>query len=98
MGPRALAILAASFYAAAAQADCTCRFAGEDFALGTIACIQTNEGPKLARCDMSQNVTSWTFSRDGCEVSLIIPPPPDADLHPVSLTATGSDRKDSRED
>lgn len=41
---------------------CQCRFQGQRYELGEIACIRS----KLARCDMFLNNTTWTFLSDSC--------------------------------
>lgn len=51
--------------AAPAQADCTCRALGRDFALGSTICLPAG----LMRCEMSTNVTSWTPLGRGCPES-----------------------------
>jgi len=45
---------------------CTCRFRGEDYQIGETACLKGPQGPRLARCDMTLNNTSWIFLDDGC--------------------------------
>jgi len=47
-------------------ADCYCRAAGRMFAVGQNVCLRTPDGPRLARCDMVLNVTSWIFSEIPC--------------------------------
>ncbi|MEJ1159249.1 hypothetical protein [Prosthecomicrobium sp. N25] len=49
-----------------AQADCTCRALGRDFALGQTACLRVGDRSRLARCDMALNNTSWTFIDESC--------------------------------
>ena len=61
--------------AARAAPDCQCRSAGRFFNQGDLVCIGTNQGPKLGRCDMSQNVSTWTVVSDGCPSALMIPLP-----------------------
>ena len=53
---------------------CTCRYAGAKFSVGTVTCIHTPTGDRLARCDMVLNNTSWTFLRDGCPISRRLAP------------------------
>ena len=48
---------------------CSCRANGRNYELGERACIATPAGPRLARCAMVQNVTSWALESEGCEVS-----------------------------
>lgn len=62
--------------AASAGPDCRCRSNNGFFNQGDIACIHTNQGLKLARCDMSQNVTTWTVVGDSCPQALMTPLPP----------------------
>jgi hypothetical protein len=52
--------------ASRAEANCTCRFAGGDVKEGQTACIKTANGPSLARCEKSQNVTSWKNLNQPC--------------------------------
>jgi hypothetical protein len=52
----------------AAQADCTCLTSDGAVKEGQTACLKTADGPRLARCGKSQNVTSWFFSDERCEV------------------------------
>jgi hypothetical protein len=55
--------------ASAAQADpnCTCRAAGGvTAALGETVCIGTPSGPRMARCEMVLNNTSWKFLEAPC--------------------------------
>jgi hypothetical protein len=49
---------------------CSCRANGRSYEPGERACIATPAGPRLARCVLVQNVTSWALEADeGCEVS-----------------------------
>jgi hypothetical protein len=49
-----------------ARADCTCRAAGKAYELGQTACLTVGGSPRLARCEMALNNTSWTFLPDAC--------------------------------
>lgn len=50
-----------------AGADCRCRGSdGTFFQQGELACIRTAKGPRLARCEMVLNNSSWTVVRDDC--------------------------------
>lgn len=50
-----------------AEADCRCRGSdGTLFQQGELACIKTAKGPRLARCEMVLNNSSWTVVRDDC--------------------------------
>jgi hypothetical protein len=50
-------------------ADCTCRAAGQNIHVGETTCLATASGPRLAICDMQQNVTSWRFLTAPCPAS-----------------------------
>lgn len=53
----ALVVVGAIAVAPAALADCTCRGRdGTAVELGGTICLNTTEGPRLARCEMVQNV------------------------------------------
>ncbi len=52
-----------------AKKNCTCRFMGKKFELGTTICIKTPKGPRLARCEMNLNNTSWKTSLSPCHVA-----------------------------
>ncbi len=52
-----------------ARIPCSCRYAGTKFTVGTVTCLHTPKGARLARCDMVLNNTSWTFLKDGCPIS-----------------------------
>ncbi len=62
-------LLVATNGPAAADIDCRCRAAGQSYELGAVVCLKMANGARLARCDMAQNVTSWTFLSDGCPVA-----------------------------
>ncbi|MBV9079064.1 MAG: hypothetical protein JO048_16495 [Methylobacteriaceae bacterium] len=64
-----VAVLALASGAALAQpwVPCECRYRGERFELGSVMCLaDPNGGTMLARCDMSQNVTTWTVLGKSC--------------------------------
>lgn len=51
--------------------ECRCRGSdGQIFHEGDLACIKTAKGPKLARCEMALNNTTWTVVRDDCPTAL----------------------------
>jgi hypothetical protein len=52
-----------------ARAECTCRFPGGSVKEGQSVCIKTPNGPKLARCEKVQNVTSWKFLEQSCPIT-----------------------------
>lgn len=65
---------------ARSQADiqCTCRYAGQSYALGTCLCIsRPGTGPQYACCGMVLNNTSWTFREGGCPVAMSVPVEPE---------------------
>ena len=69
-----LALLGAIAVAPAALADCTCRGRdGTAVELGGTICLNTTEGPRLARCEMVQNVSSWRTTGDSCPTVLLSP-------------------------
>ncbi len=49
--------------------NCTCRYAGQSYALDTCVCIVTPQGARMACCGMVVNNTSWKFTRNGCPVA-----------------------------
>lgn len=63
-----LCLLMASSVALAGP-NCTCRYAGADFSLGSCTCITISGKSKLACCDMVINNTSWKFGEGTCPVS-----------------------------
>lgn len=76
-------LLCAVSMAPTAQADCKCLYAGGEVKQGETACIKTVAGPRLARCEMVLNNSSWTVLDKACNIeqSLILPP-----LHPDALS------------
>ena len=69
-----------------AAADCRCRGSdGRTFGLGDLACIKTAKGPRLARCEMALNNSSWTIVRDDCPSAMATPVP---SFSVVTATAT----------
>jgi hypothetical protein len=60
----ATALLAGA--ASPASADCTCRGPGIVAHHGETVCLRTPAGPRLARCEMMLNNSSWTFLPDPC--------------------------------
>ncbi len=56
--------------------NCTCRYGGQSFALGTCVCIVTPNGARVACCDMVLNNTSWTFTGNGCPIAIVPDPMP----------------------
>jgi hypothetical protein len=69
-----------------AAADCRCRGSnGTLFQQGELACIKTAKGPRLARCGMILNNSSWTVVRDDCPTAMATPL---ADAMPIGRIAT----------
>lgn len=56
-------------FADRAMANCTCRAEGRSFELGTTMCLKSPQGPRLARCEMALNNTSWRWLQEGCPVT-----------------------------
>ena len=70
----------------AAAIDCTCRAPGRRVELGATACLPTPNGPRLARCVMDVNITSWQNLDLPCPVSSA--PEPAPTRRTASLAAT----------
>ena len=64
-----LALFAATPNAVRGQTNCTCRYAGQSFALSTCACIVMPNGVQRACCGMVLNNPSWNFTGDVCPVA-----------------------------
>ncbi|MCK6430961.1 MAG: hypothetical protein L6R19_26190 [Alphaproteobacteria bacterium] len=56
-------------------ADCTCRYDGRSYEFGTVVCLRTPQGLRLARCGMVQNNTFWDYLDQPCPLAS---PTPDA--------------------
>jgi hypothetical protein len=70
----AIVISAAGALPALGDPDCRCRGSdGQIFHEGDLACIKTAKGPKLARCEMALNNTTWTVVRDDCPTAMATP-------------------------
>ena len=68
------ALLPAQAFAQAAvvgEPHCTCRAKDKRVELGERLCLQTAEGPRIAICIKNQNLTYWSFTRDGCALSAL---------------------------
>jgi len=80
--PRLLALLGFAIATlapagASAEIQCTCRYAGQSYALGTCLCIdRPGAGPQYACCGMVLNNTSWEFSDKGCPTAMSEPAEP----------------------
>lgn len=75
-----LALVGASLLAlipapAVADPDCTCRGpGGRLFHQGETTCLPSPDGPRLARCAMALNNTSWAYTKERCEpVARLLP-------------------------
>ena len=66
-----LGVLSAS---ATAGPNCTCRYKGENYQIGDVACILG----QLKRCEMQLNNTSWKTLSDGCPQASLDPEAQDA--------------------
>lgn len=53
---------------------CRCRFAGRDYRLGDLVCLNMPSGKVLARCDLEQNNTSWVATDTPCTISHSVMP------------------------
>ena len=60
--------IAAMFAASPASADdkCTCRALGKNYELGSVVCLRTPCGFRLATCGTVLNNTAWHFSETPC--------------------------------
>ncbi|MCB1499485.1 MAG: hypothetical protein KDK07_06795 [Bauldia sp.] len=63
----ALIFTSALVPASMAAADCTCRARdGVSLRLGETVCLNTANGPRLARCEMVLNNSSWKVTEEDC--------------------------------
>lgn len=53
--------------------DCTCRYFGVNYRLGETVCLRGPEGPRLARCSMVLNNTTWQSLERSCPTSARAP-------------------------
>jgi len=59
---------------APAESKCSCRYAGQSYALGACVCIdRPGVGQQYACCGMVLNNTSWQFSDKGCPTAMSEP-------------------------
>jgi hypothetical protein len=65
---RILTALATILFVHEAQAQCTCIYAEGTVKEGETACIWSEKGKTLARCEKVQNVTSWKNLDRPCPV------------------------------
>ncbi len=52
-----------------AKKNCTCRFMGRKYALGVMLCLKTPNGPRMARCELNLNNTSWKPTSTPCNIA-----------------------------
>ena len=86
MNSRAMGLVATPV---AGGRNCTCRYFGQDFSLGTTVCLKGPDGPRLARCAMNQNNTSWKVLEQSCPSAGLEPGSGQAAISPH--TGTWSD-------
>ena len=55
---------------------CACLANGRSYVLGERVCLKTPSGFRVAECRMSQNVMSWAFQPEACDVSAQLPHSP----------------------
>ncbi len=48
------------------EIECTCRANGANYRLGDQVCLSTATGPRLAVCEMAQNMTNWGVTKNLC--------------------------------
>jgi hypothetical protein len=68
-GAVVLSLVAAAPDAVRGEPNCTCRYAGQSYALETCVCIVTPGVARVACCDRVLNNTSWTFTGAHCPVA-----------------------------
>ena len=65
------------------EPQCTCRYAGQSYALEACVCLATPGGARMACCGQVLNNSSWTFTGDGCPVAAA--PADDQDQYRAAL-------------
>lgn len=66
LGIAALAVTLSLPVAGSSAADCQCRANGAAFRQGETACLALPDGPRLARCEMVLNNSSWKILDQAC--------------------------------
>jgi len=61
-----LAVLFVSANNPALAVDCTCRYYGQSYGLGTEICFKTPTGYRMAKCNLVLNNTSWQIGNRSC--------------------------------
>ena len=51
--------------------NCTCRYEDAEVEEGKTACIRTNNGMRMARCERVLNNTSWKFLEQPCPYAVL---------------------------
>lgn len=69
-------------------ASCICRAQGQDHELGATICLRGPRGPRIAKCVMVLNNTSWKFTNAPC--ALAEASPRTAKRLPVAWLVTGN--------
>ncbi len=77
-------VLAAMSAAALAGPKCTCRYQGENYNIGEVACILG----ELKQCEMALNNTSWRTLSEGCPQAKLPQSKPKAGLQASALNPT----------
>ncbi|MBY8915592.1 hypothetical protein KUG85_01385 [Nitratireductor sp. L1-7-SE] len=65
-GIAALAVALSLPVAGASAAECQCRANGSAFRQGETTCLALPDGPRLARCEMVLNNSSWKILDQAC--------------------------------
>jgi hypothetical protein len=74
---RILTTLVTLFFTQQACAQCTCIYAEGTVKEGETACIWSEKGKTLARCEKVQNVTSWKLLDQPCPLNQSAIPTPE---------------------
>lgn len=78
----ASAVVLAIFTASAlAGPNCTCRYKGENYQIGEVACILG----ELKQCEMALNNTSWRTLSEGCPQAQLPQSKPEAGFRTLAL-------------
>ena len=86
-------LLAASATPSAADPNCRCRADGKSYELGEVVCLDLPSGSRLARCEMAQNVTSWTLLGGACPMASAAPAEPVQSTGTPAADAPAGDRR-----
>lgn len=81
--------------------DCTCRYLGSDYEVGQEICLSGPSGPRMAKCSMVLNNTSWNFTETPCPYASLSTPDADAGngdnmSHAHAVLFPGSRSQDER--